>query len=195
MANTNSPNGFGYVGLLSGSAPNDALAQRLISSSYSTAIFTGDPVVSLADGTIGQAAAGTTTPVAGIFDGCEYYNASVNRWIQSPYWPGSGATGSVIAKITNAPDAVFVVQSNNTAIGTADIGANIDFAIGTGNTATGISGATVNQSTIATTSTLPFRIVGLYSTVGNGGDASSAYNRVLVAFNNQDFKSLVGVAS
>ena len=70
------------------------------------------------------------------------------------------------------------------------MGNNVQFALGTGNTATGISGATTNGAS-ATTNTLPFRIVGLVGVsdvpgipgpYGAGGDATSAFNRILVAF-------------
>ena len=65
--------------------------------------------------------------------------------------------------------------------------------IGTGNTATGISGAYIDISTVNTTSTLPFRIVSLYSQVApagvNGTDDTSSYNMAVVTFNNVDLKA------
>jgi hypothetical protein len=62
-----------------------------------------------------------------------------------------------------------------------------------GNTTTGSSGAALNQSTIATTATFPFRIVELYSSYqnyGNGSDNTTSYNRAIVVANNA---GLVGV--
>lgn len=197
MANTNSPFGFQPVDRLPGAAPNAAQAKRKISSSYSTAIYSGDPVTSVASGYIENPASGTAQ-IAGVFVGCEYLNTAQNKKVWSSYWPGSGATGDVTAYIINDPATIFKVQSNNTAIGFADIDANIAYLIGTGNALSGVSGATVDQSTIATTNTLPFRIVGLYND-GNpalpGADSTAAYNIILVTFNNQDFKSLTGVAA
>jgi len=57
---------------------------------------------------------------------------------------------------------------------------------GFGNTANGISGMTVDQDTLGTTVTLPFRIVGLVEDPPgvNGTDITTEYNQVIVAFNN-----------
>lgn len=195
MANTNAPFGFLSDGNQPGQGWDGSQITRKIASNYGTAIFTGDPVVGINSGYIGRGA-NNTTQLAGIFVGCEYLSTAVNRKVWSPYWPGSGASGDVTAYIINNPDAKFLAQSNNTAIGFADIGANIGFVIGTGNTSTGRSGAALDQSTIETTTTLPFRILGLYQD-GNpnfpGGDSTSAYNWVYVGFNFVDTRTLVGV--
>ena len=94
------------------------------------------------------------------------------------------------------------MQSDDTAITFADIDANINFVAGTPQTeaAGGFSTSTVGQSTINTTDTLPFRIVGLlsqYVPAGsqNGTDDTSDYNRVIVAPNYTDRKSRVGIHS
>ena len=94
------------------------------------------------------------------------------------------------AYIIDDPNAKFVVQSSDSggtaAITFAKIGEYIDIAVGTGNTATGISGMTVNVATLATTVTLPFRIVGLVTAPpgADGTDTATEYNQVIVAFNN-----------
>lgn len=196
MANILAPFGFVYVGRLDGSPPNAGLQPRQIAYDNQTAIFYGDPVVSLDTGYIAQATAGTTQ-IAGIFVGCIYYNQQIQRLVNSPYWPGSAGTlapaGSISALIVSDPFAVFLAQSNGSPITIADVNANINFAIGTGNTTTGISGASLNQSTIdPTVTTRPFRIIGPSTTMGNGGDETSNYNYALVTFNNQDFKTLTG---
>ena len=137
--------------------------------------------------------------------GCQYLSTSQKRTVWSNYWPGSDANGDVTAYIINDPNAQFLVQSGGsttTAIGIADAGANIGFAVGTGNTASGISAAYADQTTINTTNTLPFRIIGLagYASYGtnplsgqNGYDTTTAYNSVIVAFNNVATKSLTGI--
>jgi hypothetical protein len=55
--------------------------------------------------------------------------------------------------------------------------------MGTGNTLNGRSGAYLDMYTAATTSTLPFRLIGLYQGVGNGSDATTANNWVIVSAN------------
>jgi hypothetical protein len=198
MANTFAPFGFAQA-RGTGSAPTYEQFPRQIALTAG-AIYAGDPVTSQTDGTIAQSSPGTTQ-IAGIFLGCKYLSAALNRTVWSPYWPGSGsaaANSTVEAYIINDPNAQFIVQSGNagTAVGVADIGANINFAIGTGSALTGISGAYANQATIATTATLPFRILGLITQPpgANGTDSASNGNWIIVGFNNVDTKSLTGIA-
>jgi hypothetical protein len=196
MANTFAPFGFSQ-NRGNGSAPTYEQRVRKIASGNATAIYAGDPVTTLNTGYITQSSPGTTQ-IAGIFVGCKYLSTALQRTIWSPFWPGSGATGDVEAYIVNDPNAQFVAQvggSTSTGIVFADIGANVNFAVGTGSTVTGISGAYVDQTTVNTTATLPFRIVSLIENPpgGPGTDSTSAYNWVLVAFNNVDTKSLTGI--
>lgn len=193
MSNTNAPFGFRQFGRLDGGAPTGGIVVRTVDNADTTPIYTGDPVTSLTTGYVAQSSPGTTQ-IAGIFLGCKYLSSAIGRMVWSPYWPGSGASQDVEAYICNDPAALFIAQSNGSPIVFADINSNIQFAIGSGNAANGQSGATLNQSTLNTTATLPFRIVGVYQGVGNGGDAASNYNWAIVAFNNQDFKSLTGIA-
>lgn len=198
MPNTQGPNGFQYFGRLEGGSPTAGLSTRLVSSADTVSIGFGQPVTSLGTGFVAASDPATTTQIDGIFYGCEYLSTAIGRTVWSPNWPGSGAGGDVKAYICTDPQATFVVQSNNTAITFADIGANINFVVGTNNTTTGFSGASVNQSTIATTATLPFRIVGLLSESVppsmDGADNTSAYNRIIVTANNWDRRSLTGIA-
>lgn len=199
MSNVNSPNGFQRFGLLDGASPTMGFQQRIIASDDTTAIGYGDPVVSLGTGYVTRASAGTTQ-ISGIFCGCYYLNTAVGRVVWSKSWPGSSTGSTGKANIDSDPNALWIAQSNNTAIVFADIDANINFVIGTPQTeaAGGYSTSSLDQSTINTTNTLPFRIVGLlsqYVPAGsvNGSDDTTAYNRVIVAPNYTDRKSLVGI--
>lgn len=199
MANTNAPNGFQRFGLLDGASPTMGCQQRLVASADTTPIGYGDPVVSLVTGYVARATAGTTQ-IAGIFMGCYYLNTAVGRVVWSKSWPGASAGSDGHANIDTDPNALYIAQSNNTAIAFADINANINFVIGTpqSESAGGFSTSALDQSTINTTNTLPFRIIGLYSQYvpagsENGSDDTSAYNRVIVAPNYTDRKSLVGM--
>lgn len=192
MANTNAPFGFRqYRG--GGSAPTYEQVVMTIASNNTTAIYFGDPVVPLATGYIAQASS-NSVQVAGIFVGCKYLSTSQKRTVWSNYWPGSDANGDIEAYVVNDPNARFVAQGDATGIAFADINANIGFAIGTGNSATGISGAYLDTSTLNTTNTLPFRVVALVqSPPGSAGTDSGAYNWAVVAFNNVSTKQLTGI--
>lgn len=198
MSNTNAPFGFRYLGDVSGGSLTDAATAALVQSTNTTAIFSGDPVIPDGSGFIIQGSAAGSTQLAGIFRQVEYLNSAVGRNIWSPYWPGSGNSGNGSALIQANPFSLFVVQSNNTAIARADVGANVNFLPGTGSTITGQSGATIDQSTITTTNTLPFKIYGLWSDYAPPGspgtDNSSAFNWAVVTFNNVFLKQLTGIA-
>lgn len=196
MPNVNAPFGFAHLGNNSGGAPTFGISVRKIASGNSTAIFFGDavvPVTSSATGYITRATAGTVA-LAGIFAGCKYYSTSLQRVINSRYWPGSGATGDVDCYVIDDPFARFKVQSDATGITFAKVGQNAQLIAGAGDTNTGLSGMTIN-STTATTATFPFRIVGLVTEpAGANGTESGAYNHVIVEFNNVVGKQLTGIS-
>ena len=196
MANTNSPFGFRQYFGGSGGAPTFAQSTRLIAAGNTTAIYSGDPVmpvISTANGYITQAAPGTTT-LAGIFVGCKYLSTSQKRTVWSSYWPGSDATGDVEAYVVDDPNAQFVVQGNSTTFNitgslttftSSVVGQYAQFAIGTGNASTGQSGAYLNS--VGTTVTFPFIVRSLIISPpgANGADPTTAYNQVVVGFNNE----------
>lgn len=182
MANTNAPFGFRqYIG--SGSAPTYEQVVRKIKSDDTTPVYFGDAVIPKTAGYIGQATA-STVRMEGIFVGCKYTSVSQKRTVWSRYWPGSDATGDVTAYLISDPNARFVVQAGGTAIGFANIGEYIQLNVGTGNAASGTSGMYVESP--ATTVTLPFIVVScIEDPPGSpGADISTAYNWVVVGFNN-----------
>jgi len=197
MANTFAPFGFQqYSG--NGSAPTYELVTGLIAYGNSTAIFSGDPIVQLSSGYLAQASSNSAAQgVAGIFVSCKYLSVSQKRTTWQSYWPGSDAASDVTAYYINDPNAQFKVQAGNSTspIAIGNLGNNIGFGVGTGNTSTGQSGAYVDVTTINTTNTLPFRIVSLITNPPgvNGTDSTTAYNYVVVAFNNVSTKQLTGI--
>lgn len=167
-----------------------------IASGYNTAIFTQDPVISLADGTIGIGVAGS--PIRGIFMGVKYTDTlGVVRF--SPFWPASTTVfaGTIpAALVADDPNLILDVQETNAAgsgagtpIALADRNLNINFRIGTGSTVTGLSGATLNNETEATTATLNLKILGLTPVQGN---AVGAFANWLCAINAHELKGGTG---
>lgn len=185
MANTSAPFGFRqYKG--TGSAPTYEQVTMTIALGNATAIFFGDavvPVTGSATGYIKQATA-STVALAGIFVGCKYLSTAQKRTTWSNYWPGSDAAADVEAYVINDPNAQFICQAGGTVVGFNKIGQNIQLNVGTGNTSTGISGMFVENP--ATTATLPFRVVNVVSDPPgqNGTDPLTAFNYVVVQFNN-----------
>lgn len=195
MANIDAPFGFRLIGRLGQGPMSGGLTQRKIKDDDSTNIFFGDPVRTLATGYINRGAAGVTSGVTvGIFVGCKFFSTAFQTMRWSPFWPGSGNTGDVTAYIIDDPAATFEVQaSGSSAIGFADIGQSVDFALGTGNTKSGLSGASADQGTLGVEATKPFRVLGLVEGVGNGTDHSSQFNRIVVGWNDQFLRQFDGI--
>ena len=203
MANTAAQFGFKHIGYLSGGAPDYQQSTYTIQKTNATAIGFGDPVVAAA--TTGSPyilqatpSLATASPILGIFVGCTFINtANQQQW--SPFWPGVTSGADATAYVIDAPNAKFLVATFATAITSANIGFVANFTGGVfSTTGQGYSIATLDQATATAAggtaaSSLPFRIVGLYPGVGNGADSTSNFNWVVVTFNNQIFRSMVGV--
>lgn len=204
MANVNAPFGFRqYRGR--GSTPSyEQVAFRNGGIDFNaTVIYNGDPVVRAGsgDGTLKQAAGsagGSTVTMAGIFQGCKYLSTVTKKTEWSNYWPGgspvtTGNQSTIEAYVVNDPNAQFVVQSDSTGQVQADVGANLDFNIGTGTAANGLSGAFLIH-TGATTAAYPFTFQELVlDPPGANGTASGAYNLAVVSFNNVETRQLTAV--
>lgn len=192
MANTSAPIGFSQT---AGTGSTPTYEQSVRQAQYNaSAIYSGDPVTSQTDGTIAIASAGTTQ-IDGIFVGCKYLSVAMKRVVWSNYWPGSDvASGQYVdCFIIQDPNAKFIVQSGATGLTLADVGANVQFNIGTPSTATGLSGAYVESPN--TTATLPFRVLEIITTPfgAQAAPVSGAYAWAVVGFNNVDTKSLTGI--
>lgn len=191
MANTNAPFGFRYTRRLDGSPPNYGFVQRLIASANQHATFTGDVMYPDGTGYVDLATPGVTQ-IMGIAVGFSWNSISYGGTIYRPYWPGNGdANGDVTVDLVIDPLAVFSVQAGATNLAFNLTDANVQFVVGTGNTSTGISGATVTTAGSGNTDTLPFRVV---NTIVSNTDTTAAYNVVEVAFNFQSYRTLTGVA-
>lgn len=188
MANTNAPFGFSQSATVGGPV-NFRIRNYKIASSYATAIYSGDAVISVNTGYIQQATA-STVAMTGIFYGCSYYSTSQKKTVWNNYYPGSDAGGDVTAFVCDDPTATFIVQAGGTNVGQAKVGQNIQLNVGTGSTLTGQSGMYVESP--AGTSTLPFIVVSIPAGATDPV-ATTAYNWVEVAFNNQTFKQLASI--
>lgn len=204
MANSNSPFGLRFIGLMGSPPTNSALVERRngIVSTNTTAIYTGDLIRMSATGYLYQWTATTPSYLCyGVFAGCRYASNSQQTVVPQKYWPGTdAASGSILAQYVpgalSAP-ALFVIQTGSTGVALADIGMNFDIAVGTGSAVTGMSGSYLDVSTVTTATTAPLRLVDLWanysmgnSPEGAGGSSSlaagtqaGAYNWAVVALN------------
>jgi len=195
MANINGAFGLRPYGML-GSAPNSTgTTEYRIASDNSNPIFQGMAVIPLAAGVIDdlQAAAGGSVSIVGVFNGCEYVSSTTGEKVFSNFWPGSGADSNfpVKAFLYDNPAQLFTIATSNVQSGNdteaelrTAVFANIQMATGnSGSTTTGISSATADLNTVATTNSHALRIMGVLDDPENA-DFSAAGIPLIVRINN-----------
>lgn len=175
MANTSKPAGFWPTRHLTGGA----IRSNTYTLKTGATIYKGDPVTCDSTGTVKASAAGDGTAIMGI---------------AAEYKSDSASVGGVLIKIYDDPHIIFGVQLDNS--GSASTASSafqnanmITYAAGTASgTAgfTGLSAIQLSQTSIATTSSLSFKILGLL----NDRDVNNAwgnYADVEVMFNQHQF--------
>lgn len=207
MSNTQAPFGASQSGAVTGGPVNFAQFGNppfRVAAGDSTAIGFGDLVrlVSGASptGYVTRWANGdgsAVNAVAGVFYGCKYYSTSQKKTVWSNYWPGSDATGDVDAFVCSDPNAQFMIQATSGPITQAAIGQTADVTMGSVNTVTGVSAMSLDAASTTNPQYLPFKILSVVTSPpgANGTDTASAYNNVIVGFNNQINKNLLTVHS
>lgn len=205
MANVAGPYGAVQWGTASGPV-NFAVSGNTpfrIASTYGTAIGFGD-LVNLVSATptgyLNRWTAATGSAIiqaAGIFYGCKYFSTSQKKTVWNNYWPGSDATGDVEAFVCSDPNAQFMIQATSGPVDQTYIGCTSDVTMGTVNTTTGLSAMSLDTPSTSSPTLLPFKVVNIVTTPpgANGTDPATAYNSVIVAFNNMIYKTLATVDS
>lgn len=192
MANSFAPFGF-LQDSGTGSTPTYEQVPR-VAQYNAAAFYRGDPLISLADGTV-KIATASTVQLAGIMQGSKYLSTSQQRTVWNNYWPGSDVASGQYPEIyiVNEPNAKFIVQSGSVGLTLADVDANVQLNIGTPNAYTKQSGAYVESP--GSTNTLPFRVVQIVTTpaLGFSNPVEGAYALAIVAFNYVDTRSLDGI--
>jgi len=195
MANSNVSFGLRPIGKIGQSTNSTGLTEYRIASDNSNPIFQGMAVIPLAAGVIDdlQAAAGGNVSIVGVFNGCEYVSSTTGETIRANQWPGSGADSNfpVKAFLYDDPNQLFTIATSNVVAAAnteaeirAAVFANIALATGnSGSTTSGMSSATADLDTIATTNTLALRIMGVQDDPDNS-DFTAAGIPLIVRINN-----------
>lgn len=137
------------------------------------AIYQGDPVKLVEDGTDFITIAGNSDAIIGVFAGCEYVDGTGKPTV-SNYWPGAvtGAT-SITFYVVDDAETVFEVQANGSVASSA-VGDQADSVVAAGSTATGISGTALNATLVGAGNQGQWRIVGVGKGVDNAwGDTKT----------------------
>ena len=195
MANSNGAFGLKPIGKLGQATNSTGLTEYRIASDNSNPIFQGMAVIPLAAGVIDdlQAAAGGTVSIVGVFNGCEYVSSTTGEKVFSNFWPGSGADSNfpVKAFLYDDPNQLFMIATSNVQTGNdteaelrTAVFSNIQLANGnSGSTTTGVSSATADLNTVATTNSHALRIMGIMEDPDNS-DFSAAGIPLIVRINN-----------
>ena len=181
MATSAAPTGAEPVGTLSASGSFTGKVRHIkIASGYGTAIFYGDFVKLVSSGTVEKDTGTTSLTPVGVFMGCSYTDPNTNQKTFNQQFPASTAASDIMAYVLDDPSVLMRMQGDATLAQTT-LGNNVAVVESAGSTSIGRSKNAVDSSTVATTNTLPLRIIdfvdGPTSTVGD------AFTDVIVKFN------------
>src|SRR5271157_6181553 len=162
------------VSLVAGAWNNQQNSYQIVAN-YATSIFTGDPVSLGTDGTIKQGN-DTAGIYLGVFVGCEFTitvpNAAGNV-VFSPFWPASQPTltdSIITAFVLDDPNNEYSIQFGGNGdvaavFAQSMVGSNFQINLGTGNTLTGQSGASLGTTAQGPGATANFKILRLEPSV------------------------------
>lgn len=183
MSSVATPFGASTNGTIVGAAFTNKVTHYKIKNAYGTSIFYGDFVKWGDDNpnTTVQKDTGTTslTPI-GVFLGCAYTDPNTKQFTPNQMFTASIAADDIVAYVCTDPFVIMQMQCDGAA-DQDDLGKNCAVVQTAGSTAIGRSKNSVDISTVATTATLPVKIIGFVD--GPDSAVGDAYTDVLVMFN------------
>jgi len=191
MANKDAAFGLRPARMMGGAPFSGGQSRYRIASGYSGKIFQGDLVKQVTGGGVERAAASSTVPVVGVFNGCQYTDPTTGETVFKNYYPGSIAASDIIAFVIDDPNVVFEVQAA-AAFPVADLFGNFDIVDNatTGDVKSGRSNMELDVATGATTTTLPLKAIDISQDPDND-DVATANTNVMVVIQNH----IMGVKS
>ena len=182
----NGPYGLIPINLIGGQVFAGATRQIPIASAYATSIFFGDVVKLSSDGVLVKDTGTSTATPVGVFLGCSYTDPTFGKVFRQ-YYPASTTASDIMAYVADDPDQLFKVAivSSGTTIGTVQrtaVGNNAALVQNSGSTTTGNSGVAIDD-TVATTASLPIRIVDLVPETSYVSGGNVVYQEAIVKFN------------
>jgi hypothetical protein len=181
MATTATPMGAEPTDTLSASGSFTGKVRHIkVASGYGTAIFYGDFVKLVNTGTVEKDTGTTTVTSVGVFVGCAFTSPTTNELTFSQTFPASTAASDIVAYVVDDPNVLMRMQSDE-AIAQTGLGNNVAVVQTAGSTSIGRSKNAVDGSSIATTNTLPLRIIDFVD--GPTSAVGDAFTDVIVKFN------------
>ena len=180
MAASATPMGARPVGSIISCAFNNQVKHYKIKNAYGTSIFYGDFVKMTSDGVVALDTGTTTLTPIGVFMGCSYTDPNTNQMTFSQYYPASTVAADISAYVLNDPFVEMRMQGDATLAQTA-LGNNAAVVQTAGSTSIGRSKNAFDSSTIATTNTLPVKLIEFVK--GPDSAVGDTYTDVIVMFN------------
>ena len=181
MATTATPMGAEPTDTLSASGSFTGKVRHIkVASGYGTAIFYGDFVKLVNTGTVEKDTGTTTLTPVGVFVGCAFTSPTTDELTFSQTFPASTAASDIVAYVVDDPNVLMRMQSDE-AIAQTGLGNNVAVVQTAGSTSIGRSRNAVDGSSIATTNTLPLRIIDFVD--GPTSAVGDAFTDVIVKFN------------
>ena len=190
MANVSEKFGLRPYRKLDGTPLAGAQNRYTVKANYNTAIFQGDLVIPTSTGNIERFVYNTTYAVVGVFNGCYYTDPTNQKPTWRNYYPGSINASDITAFVVDDPDAVFLIDADETFARTG-LFANYSVTNTTGVTQTGISKVQLDTSTAGTATTFVIQAIDISQDPDNS-DTSAANGNVLVRINNHFYRSGTG---
>jgi hypothetical protein len=190
------PYGLKPVNLIGGQVFAGATRQRRIASGAAS-IGYGDPLEFDTDGTVKVAAITTAVAdsgFAGVFLGCNYVSSVTGQPTYSQSWISGTSVKSgtfIYAYVADDPDTLFKAVGVSASLNVSttsgfvysDIGTNVALVNEALNTTTGDSQRGLLLSSVATTRSLPIRIVDVVEDTAFVSSGTTYYPEVIVKFN------------
>jgi hypothetical protein len=181
MSATATPMGAEPVGTLSASGSYTGKVRHYkIASNDSTAIFYGDFVKMTSAGVVTLDTGTTALTPIGVFMGCSYTDPNTKQLTFSQFYPASTVASDIDAYVLNDPFVEMRMQGDATLAQTA-LGNNAAVVQTAGSTSIGRSRNAFDSSTIATTATLPLKLIEFVD--GPDSSTGDAFTDVIVMFN------------
>ena len=156
MASVNSPRGL-VLAKKNGDGSNSTgirtidmnnASPKVASALIPSDMYTGDPIIIEAQGSIKPCADGVSVKSSGVFQGCSFVNGSGEQKFAKSIVGGVTAT-DVKIHIARDPDQTFFIQADATVTASAGFGVGVvngPYIAGTGSHRTGNSGYTLDAS-------------------------------------------------
>lgn len=179
MASTATPYGLIPINLIGGQSFAGSTRMLPIANGLATNIFFGDVVKCVNTGVIDKDTGTATLTPIGVFMGCNYTDATYG-FTARQMWTASTVATDAVGVICDDPDTLFRIQAN-AAMTQTMLFNNAGVVQGSGVAASGNSAVSLDVSTVATTDSLPLRIVGWVN--GVSSLAADSFPDVIVKWN------------